>query len=174
MKFRMNASNFQLFLLSSEDSRRWSLGAGPNSSRAEDCLRIVAEMVGRFGGVDILVNNDGAPPLGSFTDFNDHAWSRAVDQNPMSVVRCIQAAAPRMKARGAGSVVNITALSAASGGRRSERASVYSGETVSSPRRTFFQMTFAYSESRSSGACSSSRWASRSRASSDSVSERTT
>ena len=80
--------------------------------RAEDCLRIVDETVGRFGGVDILVNNDGAPPLGSFTDFDDHAWSRAVDQNLMSVVRCIRAAAPHMKARGAGSVVNITALSA--------------------------------------------------------------
>ena len=80
--------------------------------RAEDCLRIVDETVARFGGVDILVNNDGAPPLGSFTDFDDHAWNRAVDQNLMSVVRCIRAAVPHMKARGAGSVVNITALSA--------------------------------------------------------------
>ena len=80
--------------------------------RAEDCLRIVDAMVGRFGGADILVNNDGAPPLGAFTDFDDHAWSRAVDQNLMSVVRCIRAAAPHMKARGAASVVNITALSA--------------------------------------------------------------
>ena len=80
--------------------------------RPEDCLRIVAETVGRFGGVDILVNNDGAPPLGSFAEFDDHAWSRAVDQNLMSVVRCIRAAAPHMKARGSGSIVNITALSA--------------------------------------------------------------
>ena len=79
---------------------------------AEDCLCIVDETVARFGGVDILVNNDGAPPLGSFTDFDDHAWSRAVNQNLMSVVRCIRAAAPHMKARGAGSVVNIIALSA--------------------------------------------------------------
>ena len=80
--------------------------------RPEDCLRIVAETVGRFGGVDILVNNDGAPPLGSFAEFDDHAWSRAVDQNLMSVVRCIRAAAPHMKAGGSGSIVNITALSA--------------------------------------------------------------
>ena len=62
--------------------------------RAEDCLRIVDEAVGRFGGVDILVNNDGAPPLGSFTGFDDRAWSRAGNQNLMSVVRCIRAAAP--------------------------------------------------------------------------------
>ena len=80
--------------------------------RAEDCLRIVDETVRRFGGVDILVNNDGAPPLGSFTELDDHAWSQAVDRNLMSVVRCIRTAAPHLRARGAGSVVNITALSA--------------------------------------------------------------
>ena len=80
--------------------------------RAEDCARIVEEAAAHYGGIDILVNNDGAPPLGSFVDFDDQAWSRAVEQNLMSVVRCIRAAVPHMKARGAGSIVNITALSA--------------------------------------------------------------
>ncbi len=80
--------------------------------RAEDCERIVDETLERFGGVDILVNNNGAPPLGAFTDLDDQAWSKAVEQNLMSVVRSIRAVAPHMKARGAGSIVNITALSA--------------------------------------------------------------
>ena len=80
--------------------------------RAEDCLRIVDETVRHFGGVDILVNNDGAPPLGDFTGFDDEAWARAVDQNLMSVVRCIRAVVPEMRARGSGSIVNIAALSA--------------------------------------------------------------
>ena len=80
--------------------------------RAEDCERIVGEAVAHFGGLDILVNNDGAPPLGFFTELDDDAWRRAVDRNLMSVVRCIRAAVPHMKARGAGSIVNITALSA--------------------------------------------------------------
>ena len=80
--------------------------------RAEDCERIIAGTVAHFGGLDILVNNDGAPPLGQFLDFDDDAWRRAVDRNLMSVVRCIRAAAPHMKTRGAGSIVNITALSA--------------------------------------------------------------
>ncbi len=80
--------------------------------RAEDCERIIAGTAAHFGGLDILVNNDGAPPLGQFLDFDDDAWRRAVDRNLMSVVRCIRAAAPHMKTRGAGSIVNITALSA--------------------------------------------------------------
>ena len=80
--------------------------------RAEDCLRIVDETVRHFGGVDILVNNDGAPPLGDFTGFDDEAWAKAVEQNLMSVVRCIRAVVPEMRARGSGSIVNIAALSA--------------------------------------------------------------
>ncbi len=36
--------------------------------RAEDCKRVVETVVGEWGGIDILVNNDGAPPLGDITD----------------------------------------------------------------------------------------------------------
>ena len=79
---------------------------------AADCERIVAEAVEHFGGVDILVNNDGAPPLGSFMEFDDVQWGKAIDRNLMSVVRCTRAAVPHMRRRGAGSIVNITALSA--------------------------------------------------------------
>jgi len=80
--------------------------------RAEDCELIVAQAAEMFGGIDILVNNDGAPPLGPFMDFDDAEWAKAVDRNLMSVVRCIRAAVPHMRARGAGSIVNITGLSA--------------------------------------------------------------
>ncbi|MBM3572530.1 MAG: glucose 1-dehydrogenase [Alphaproteobacteria bacterium] len=80
--------------------------------KAEDCAAIVAGAVAHFGGVDILVNNDGAPPLGDFTGFDDAAWAKAVDQNLMSVVRMVRAVVPHMRRRGAGTIVNITALSA--------------------------------------------------------------
>jgi 3-oxoacyl-[acyl-carrier protein] reductase len=80
--------------------------------KAEDCGRIVAEAVRRLGGVDILVNNDGAPPLGQSLELDDGAWAKAVEQNLMSVLRMVRAAAPHMRARGGGSIVNITALSA--------------------------------------------------------------
>ncbi|MBT6608208.1 MAG: SDR family NAD(P)-dependent oxidoreductase, partial [Rhodospirillaceae bacterium] len=35
--------------------------------RAEDCERVVETVAREFGGIDILVNNDGAPPLGELT-----------------------------------------------------------------------------------------------------------
>jgi len=80
--------------------------------RAEDCVRVGDTVARQLGGIDILVNNDGAPPLGDLMSFDDAAWSKAVEQNLMYVVRMTRAAIPQMKARGGGSVLNITAISA--------------------------------------------------------------
>lgn len=80
--------------------------------RSEDCARVVSQVVEQFKGIDILVNNDGAPPLGAALSFDDTAWSKAVEQNLMYVVRMTRAAVPFMQERGGGSVLNITAISA--------------------------------------------------------------
>jgi 3-oxoacyl-[acyl-carrier protein] reductase len=80
--------------------------------RAEDCRRVVQTFVETWGGVDILVNNDGAPPLGEIMSLDDAAWQKAVEQNLMYVVRMVRETVPHMIGRGGGSVVNITALSA--------------------------------------------------------------
>ena len=80
--------------------------------RAEDCVR-VAETAGReLGGIDILVNNDGAPPLGPVLGFDDTAWGKAIEQNLMYVIRMAREVVPSMQARGGGSILNITAISA--------------------------------------------------------------
>ncbi len=80
--------------------------------RAEDCARVAETAARELGGIDILVNNDGAPPLGELMSFDDAAWTKAVEQNLMYVVRMARAVIPQMKARGGGSVLNITAISA--------------------------------------------------------------
>lgn len=79
--------------------------------RAEDCTRIVETAHARLGRIDILVNNDGAPPLGPLEGFDDVAWDKAVQQNLMSVVRLTRLAVPLMRAQRFGRIVNITALS---------------------------------------------------------------
>jgi 3-oxoacyl-[acyl-carrier protein] reductase len=79
--------------------------------RAEDCGRIVEGTISQFGRVDILVNNDGAPPLGKLEQFDDVAWGKAVQQNLMSVVRMTRQVIPPMRTAGGGRIVNIAALS---------------------------------------------------------------
>ncbi len=80
--------------------------------KAEDIRRVVDETVKAFGTLQIVVNNDGAPPVGRLAGFDDAAWQRAVEQNLMGVIRMVREATPHMRAAGGGSVVNITALSA--------------------------------------------------------------
>jgi 3-oxoacyl-[acyl-carrier protein] reductase len=78
---------------------------------ADDHEKVVAAALERFGRVDILVNNDGAPPLGHLMGFDDAAWEKALRQNLMSVVRLTRLCVPSMKAHGWGRIVNITAIS---------------------------------------------------------------
>src|SRR5260370_17224136 len=80
--------------------------------RAEDCARAIDTVSERLGGIDILVNNDGAPPLGDLQSFDDAAWAKAIEQNLMYVVRMARSALPHMIGRGGGSILNITAISA--------------------------------------------------------------
>ena len=80
--------------------------------RAEDCTRVAQTVRADLGGIDILVNNDGAPPLGAALSFDDAAWAKAVEQNLMYVVRMVREAVPSMRERGGGSILNVTAISA--------------------------------------------------------------
>jgi NAD(P)-dependent dehydrogenase (short-subunit alcohol dehydrogenase family) len=69
---------------------------------------VVDAAVGRFGGVDVLVNNVAiAPYRDDFLAIGDAAWQRTWDINVMSCVRLCRAVIPLMVARGGGSVVNI-------------------------------------------------------------------
>src|SRR5206468_5012761 len=80
--------------------------------RVDDCARVAATVAAELGGIDILVNNDGAPPLGAALSFDDAAWQKAVEQNLMYVVRMAREVVPSMQERGGGSILNITAISA--------------------------------------------------------------
>jgi 3-oxoacyl-[acyl-carrier protein] reductase len=79
--------------------------------QAADCRRVVETVLGAFGHIDILVNNDGAPPLGDLAAFDDSAWQKAMEQNFMYVVRMCRGVLPHMQKTG-GSILNITAISA--------------------------------------------------------------
>ena len=80
--------------------------------RADGCTRILKFALDWVGRVDVLVNNDGAPPLGALESFDDVAWWRAIEQNLMSVVRLSRGVLPGMRENRWGRIVNIAALSA--------------------------------------------------------------
>ncbi len=79
--------------------------------KSEDCAKVVETTLKVFGRFDILVNNDGAPPIGRIEDFDDVAWQKAVEQNLYSVIRMTRHCIPPMKAGGYGRIINVTSLS---------------------------------------------------------------
>lgn len=73
----------------------------------EGLIRYTAET---FGRIDILVNNGGGPPAGTFESFTDEDWENAFRLNLLSYVRTTRCALPHMKEHG-GHIVNITSSS---------------------------------------------------------------
>jgi 3-oxoacyl-[acyl-carrier protein] reductase len=72
--------------------------------------RLVRTAVGRFGRIDVLVNNTGGPPPGRFLDHDDAAWEGAFQGLVMSVVRLCRAVVPIMQKQGWGRIVNNTSF----------------------------------------------------------------
>jgi 3-oxoacyl-[acyl-carrier protein] reductase len=73
--------------------------------------RLVAQVVGAFGSLDLLVTNAGGPPPGKFETFDDYVWQKAIDLSLMSHVRLIRAALPHLRQSKAASVLTITSYS---------------------------------------------------------------
>ncbi len=73
-----------------------------------DWERAVGLAVGRFGKLDVLVNNAGVGAAGRIEDTTVEAWDRVMDVNAKGVFLGTRAAIPAMRRAGGGSIVNIS------------------------------------------------------------------
>jgi 3-oxoacyl-[acyl-carrier protein] reductase len=80
-------------------------------TRAEDVQSLISHATDRFGGVDVLVNNTGGPPAGTFDDFDDEGWQSAFELVLLSLIRAVRGVLPSMRERGGGRIVNIASSS---------------------------------------------------------------
>jgi 3-hydroxybutyrate dehydrogenase len=76
-------------------------------ARPGDIRQMVADAASAFGGVDILVNNAGIQFVAPVDGFPDERWDAIIAINLSAAFHAIKAAAPGMKARGYGRIVNI-------------------------------------------------------------------
>jgi NAD(P)-dependent dehydrogenase (short-subunit alcohol dehydrogenase family) len=81
-----------------------------DASRAEDCERSVAETVGAFGRLDVLVCCAGIEAEGSVTAMDLPEWRRVLDANLESVMLMARSCIPAMLETGGGSIVNVSSL----------------------------------------------------------------
>jgi len=76
---------------------------------------LVVEVEEQVGAIAGLVNNAGVRRDGLLAALPDDAWDEMLDANLGGVFRCCRAAIPRMVRRRAGSIVNVSSLTAVHG-----------------------------------------------------------
>jgi NAD(P)-dependent dehydrogenase (short-subunit alcohol dehydrogenase family) len=77
-------------------------------TREADWAAAVDAAVGRFGKLDVLVNNAGISGTGRVEDVTLREWNRVMDVNATGVFLGTRAAIPAMRRAGGGSIVNIS------------------------------------------------------------------
>ncbi|MGN7175220.1 SDR family oxidoreductase [Cytobacillus sp. SAFR-174] len=76
----------------------------------EDIKNLIQHTAETLGGIDILINNAGGPPGGTFENLTDEDWEKAFQLNLLSHVRLIREALPELKKNG-GRIINIASSS---------------------------------------------------------------
>ncbi|HXT69607.1 MAG TPA: SDR family oxidoreductase [Vicinamibacterales bacterium] len=92
-------------------------------STAAGCTRVVQEAVGKFGRIDILVNNVGKAGGGDIVATSDEDWQSAIDQTLFPAVRMSRLVVPEMRKTGGGVILMIASIwGRESGGRMTYNA----------------------------------------------------
>lgn len=79
-------------------------------SREDEVGAAVAEAVGRFGGLDIIVNSAAVHPYGTVVSTAFDIWARCMAVNVGSIYLTAHFGVPEMARRGGGAIVNISSV----------------------------------------------------------------
>jgi NAD(P)-dependent dehydrogenase (short-subunit alcohol dehydrogenase family) len=103
------------------------VGSGGTASAAlgdvsveADAARVVGEVLGRYGRLDILINNAGAPQGADRNEIEDvplEAWERTMGVNARGCFLMSRAAVPAMRKARWGRIVNVSSKAAFRPGR---------------------------------------------------------
>jgi NAD(P)-dependent dehydrogenase (short-subunit alcohol dehydrogenase family) len=84
-----------------------------HTGKEEDCVRLVAEAVAKFGKVDVLVNNAATNPyFGPFMDVDMGAWDKTFEVNVKGYFWLTREVVKHLRSRDAkgGNVINVASV----------------------------------------------------------------
>lgn len=84
-------------------------------SNAASIDAAVAQVVARFGRIDVVVNNAGVGSVGSVADHSDDEWMRVLSINVVGIARVTRAALPALRRSPSAAIVNISSIAATAG-----------------------------------------------------------
>src|SRR5215510_11909070 len=115
-----------------------------NIGSAEDCRRVVSEVIEQHGRLDILVNNAGITIDKIVHKMTDEDWLRVISINLSGAFFVAQAALEHMTERGTGRIINVSSVIGETGniGQANYAASKSGlfGLTKSLARETLFML----------------------------------
>ncbi|MCV6577475.1 MAG: SDR family oxidoreductase [Cohaesibacter sp.] len=76
----------------------------------QSCKAVIDEIIERFGGLDILINNAGMMQQARLDDMSLEEWDRSMAVNLRAPFLLTKYALPSMRARGGGAIVNIGSI----------------------------------------------------------------
>ena len=83
----------------------------------KDVKNLIAEVVGAFGRIDILINSVGNPPSGSFLELSDETWKDSMELKFFGYVRMCREVLPHMIDQKWGRIINMIGASWKKAGR---------------------------------------------------------
>jgi 3-oxoacyl-[acyl-carrier protein] reductase len=86
------------------------LAVAADLGTAAGVAQVVDATIGRFGGVDVLVNNVALARGGDLVATSDDDWQEAFDQTLFPAIRASRLVVPSMRARGGGAIVIVASI----------------------------------------------------------------
>jgi NAD(P)-dependent dehydrogenase (short-subunit alcohol dehydrogenase family) len=140
------AQKFQSVMSDEYPERLCTLHEG-NIGLAEDCRRVVRDVIEQHGRLDILVNNAGITIDRTVAKMSDEDWQRVIGVNLSGAFFIAQAALDHMIERGTGRIVSVSSVIGETGniGQANYAASKSGlfGLTKSLAREAIFQLNRA-------------------------------
>ena len=94
-----------------------AIAVAADVTKPEQCRAIVEAATGRWGRLDVLVNNVGiGGPRGTAEEVDPEEWAQGLLVNVTSMMLMAKYAVPAMRAAGGGSIVNIGSVAGLRGG----------------------------------------------------------